>query len=89
MTSTKSDLRREGKIAQFESYFPLQQQVGGAGIGFGSTSSHEDPMKELYGDRAEFTKGSNLASECCLTIFTPQNASAKLPIEAIPFFQIM
>lgn len=40
----------------------LQQQVGGAGIGFGG-SNHDDPMKELYGDRAEFTKGSDLASK--------------------------
>ena len=40
----------------------LQQQVGGAGIGFGA-AANDDPMKELYGDRAEYNKGNSIPGE--------------------------
>lgn len=40
----------------------LQQQVGGAGIGFGP-DDREDVMEELYGNRSGFGKSSEPKSE--------------------------
>ena len=41
----------------------VQQQVGGAGIGFGNSQDKDDTMQTLYGDRSEFTKGADLGGE--------------------------
>lgn len=50
--------------SQLQSFAVVQQQVGGAGIGFGSgTHEADDAMKDLYGDRKEYNQGSNAASK--------------------------
>ena len=41
----------------------VQQQVGGAGIGFGNSQDKDDTMQTLYGDRSEFTKGADLGGK--------------------------